>query len=643
MSGGSRRPVSLWGWVTALIGLVVGIPTGLFRVVTALGVALTRPFSWFVAARYLMARPRHVSWVAITTGAITFVLAGVLLGISHLAFGVSIVDPGPVAAGEVWMVEALGYAAAGCGATAVFMVYLSAVRAFFTFYTTVSVVGVSVGGAALVTVLSVMNGFEGDLRHKILGSNAHIQISKEDGEFVEWEELSARIAKVPGVVASTPFATSEVVIAANSNYSPVVIKGIDVATAVKVTDLASNLVDPDGLDKLAPLVDEPALPAIEPSAPLPSDRPVLDPAPDDLPEGGQPIDYSGGDELPTTPDAKPASGRTSADGLTAELAGPDDFGGDAPAVIAAETVDPAPPDFAEGDDLDDLTPADLSGRAPPPRPTSGTSRIATLPGLLVGKELVKNIHVYPGQEVRVVSPLADPMNPDANGTPIPFNRDYRVAGEFFTGMYEYDLKLVYVSLESLQRFLRLGDAVDGIEVRIRNPDEVNRVVRAIAAEVGPEYRVAGWQELNRQLFSALKLEKLAMFLVLGIIILVASFSIVGNLIMIVIEKARQIALLKTLGASDVEIVGLFVFQGALIGLVGSLLGVTIGLGLCWYLATQGFPINPNVYYIDRLPVAVDPWTVAAIFGAGLAISILATIYPAALAAQLRPAAGLKKD
>ena len=176
--------------------------------------------------------------------------------------------------------------------------------------------------------------------------------------------------------------------------------------------------------------------------------------------------------------------------------------------------------------------------------------------MLVGRELVKQTHLYTGEEVRVVSPLSDPSNPDATGTPIPFNRDYRVAGIFYTGMYEYDLKYVYVTLESLQDFLDRGDAIDGIEVRISDADDTERYIPTSAGPglirqaLGPGYRVDDWRELNRSLFSALKLEKIAMFLVLGIVILVASFSIVGNLIMVVVEKAREIALLKTLGASN---------------------------------------------------------------------------------------------
>ncbi|HWU86427.1 MAG TPA: ABC transporter permease, partial [Kofleriaceae bacterium] len=274
-------------------------------------------------------------------------------------------------------------------------------------------------------------------------------------------------------------------------------------------------------------------------------------------------------------------------------------------------------------------------------------RTEALPGILVGKELVKQMNLYIGQEVRVVSPLSDPSNPDATGTPIPFNRDYRVAGTFYTGMYEYDLKYVYVTLESLQNFLDRGDAIDGIEVRIEDADGTGRYVPTDTSDglirevLGPGYRIVDWRELNRSLFSALKLEKIAMFLVLGIVILVASFSIVGNLIMVVIEKARQIALLKTLGASDLGIMQLFAIQGLLIGLIGTILGVLTGLLACWAGKKFGIPLNPDVYYIDRLPIHVDWQSVAAAAAAGVLISIAATLYPALLAARVRPAAGMR--
>ncbi len=597
-------------------------------------------FQTFVALRYLMAHPMHLSWLAIGMGCVCiwgyFVQSAFIALFLTAPNPKSLVDNGTANYGDYVMAANITMA------VAVFWFYVAGVRAFFTFYSTVSIVGVSIGAAALVLVLSIMNGFESDLRSKILGSNAHLQITKEDGEFTEWEEIRARVDKVSGVVASTPYATSEVVIAANSNYFNVVVKGIDVESAVKVTDLEKNLKDPDGIDyggaleRLAPLLpddSEPLVPFDPPPARDP-DQPVVDPAPADLQGGGDPIDFSG-----AVPDVEPAPLDPAAD---------PDFGGPEARAVLFDKAEPppadqAPADFADGEPVIAGEPTDFSRPRTTARSTrSSGQRIATLHGVLVGKELVKQIHCYTDQEVRLVSPLADPMNPDATGTPVPYNRDYRVAGQFFTGMYEYDLKLVYVSLESLQQFLRMGDAVDGIEVRIHDPDAVDSVVARIQKQLGPTYRVQGWRELNRNLFSALKLEKIAMFMVLAIIILVASFSIVGNLIMTVVEKGREIALLKTLGSGDTGIIGVFMIQGLFIGVIGTSLGVGVGLLGAWRLAVDGFPINPDVYYINRLPVELDAFTVALVYASGLVISVAATIYPAVVAAQLRPAAGLKQ-
>lgn len=547
--------------------------------------------------------------------------------------------------------------------------FFGGLRAFFTFFTTVPIGGVWIGTAALVCVLAVMSGFESDLREKILGSNAHIQITREDGEFVDWRAAKAKIDAIPGVVASTPYAVSEVVIAAHNNGMNVIIKGIDPATVGGVTDLISDLEDKQAIERLAPLVDDTEERVVPQDGPRPTD--VVDPAPDDLPLGADPIDFSG---APAPPDAAPAAVLPAAAPVPTPAAAPGalveppaGYGGDAIAVLGeagtapepAAVVDPAPADLltsdaapedfsaSDGGDPDFDPDAEAIDVVDLPAEPTLSRRTLALPGVLVGRELVKQTHLYTGEEVRIVSPLSDPSNPDATGTPIPFNRDYRVAGVFFTGMYEYDLKYVYVTLESLQDFLDRGEAIDGIEVRIIDADDTERYIPTAAGAgkireaLGPGYRIVDWRELNRSLFSALKLEKIAMFLVLGIVILVASFSIVGNLIMVVVEKGRQIALLKTLGASNFGVMQLFAIQGLMIGLIGTLLGVLTGLLGCWAGKRFGLPLNPDVYYIDRLPIHVDPESVAAAALAGIVISILATLYPALLAARVRPSAGMR--
>jgi ABC-type lipoprotein release transport system permease subunit len=623
---------------------------------------------------------------------------------------------------------ALAITAIISGVLAVIAMLFGCLRGYFSFFTTVPIGGVWIGTAALVFVLSVMGGFESDLRLKILGSNAHLQITREDGDFVEWRDVKAQIDQMPGVVASTPFAVSEVVVAANNTGMNVIIKGIDPKTVGKVTDLVSDLEDRESMKRLDPIaVDSPDLRV--PQHPRTGTGRVIDPPPEDMPTPGEPIDFSG-----TGPDAGSAGGsaegraKGSAEGrgsaagsgsgsmdtgsgtplaagstdpgAGAEVEGPPALDGDAQRLHEAEklyaneppiakvpakanapantihkmidldtldkpsgspepadgtsvhdaaraVIDPPPPDLVTSDEppadysrpdyLEDVVVKAMDSPFDTP---SLSRRTQSLPGILVGRELVKQTHLYTGEEVRVVSPLSDPANPDATGTPIPFNRDYRVAGIFFTGMYEYDLKYVYVTLDSLQEFLDRGDSVDGIEIRVQNPDDTDAFVEKLQETFGPHYRVQDWKELNRSLFSALKLEKIAMFLVLGIVILVASFSIVGNLIMVVVEKAREIALLKTLGASDVGVMQLFAIQGLMIGGIGTLLGIATGLLACWLLRF-GFPLNADVYYIDRLPVHVDPMSIVAVASAGVLISIAATLYPAVVAARVRPAAGMR--
>ena len=613
-------------------------------------------FQGFVAWRYLMARPRRVSRLLLGIFAFFAVLAA--------ACGVAVAlikGPDPRSLVPVTGVNYHFYALVGAlatGGVALLVLTLGVLRYYFTFFTTVPMAGVWIGAMALVVVLSVMNGFENDLQEKILGSNAHIQVIKGSPEhegdgtdpFLDWKKVKAKIDQVPGVVASMPFASSEAVIVANNNYGTVIIKGVDPNQVGKVTKLGEDVDDPGALRRLRPLVpDEVAMPKVAP----PHHRAgAVDPAPADMPGGAEPVDYSGGasgvvDPAPEDFGAPPqADDQAPADYSEPAPTPPDDYGGDARAIVGDAGVPTGghgvahvitvPMDGGGGNE----GPADIILDDEGPR---GSGRTQSLPGILVGRELVKTIHMYTGEEVRVVSPLSDPSNPDATGTPIPYNRDFRVAGVFYTGMYEYDLKNVYVPLDALQEFLDLGDAVDGIEVRINDPNDTDTVGDAIRAALGPGYTVRDWKDLNRNLFSALKLEKIAMFLILAIVILVASFSIIGNLIMVVVEKAKEIALLKTLGAGDLGIMILFVVQGLFIGVIGTALGVVYGLGICWAGESFDVPLNPDVYYIDRVPVHVDYSAVAAIFAAGILISVAATIYPAFVAARLRPAQGLRHD
>ncbi len=262
------------------------------------------------------------------------------------------------------------------------------------------------------------------------------------------------------------------------------------------------------------------------------------------------------------------------------------------------------------------------------------------PGIVIGRELAKTLHVYVGEEVTLVSPLGDlgPMGV------LPRMKKFRVAAVFYSGMYEYDASHVYVTLDVAQEYFDLKDKVHFIDLRtidVQNADRLTAPVREAVAR--PELRVRDWREMNRNLFSALKLERFAMFVILSIAIMVASFCIVCTLLLMVTEKGKEIAILKAMGASDGAILRTFMGEGVIIGAIGTAFGVTMSLALCLGLKWFGLPLNPEVYYIDRLPINVDPIDFVIVTLAALSICTLSTIYPAKAASRIQPVDGLRYE
>ena len=274
--------------------------------------------------------------------------------------------------------------------------------------------------------------------------------------------------------------------------------------------------------------------------------------------------------------------------------------------------------------------------------------LANLPGVVIGKELAKNLGIFLFDTVHLLSPMGVP-------TPlgmVPRIKKFLVVGVFDSGFYEYDSTLACLSLKDCQEFLNMDDTVTGIEIRVNDIYKANVIAKALEKKIGYPYGVKNWMEMNKNLFSALKLEKRAMFIILSLIVLVAAFNIISTLIMVVMEKNREIAILKSMGATSRSIMKIFIFQGLTIGTIGTLLGCIGGLSVALNIEKLShfienlfkFKILPSdVYYLSELPSRVNYGDVSIIVIGTMLICFLATIYPSWRASRLDPTEALRYE
>jgi lipoprotein-releasing system permease protein len=380
---------------------------------------------------------------------------------------------------------------------------------FTTITTWIGIAGVTIGVAALIVILSVMNGFQADIRKKIVGAQAHITVY---GRMTPAKEglLAAELKKTPAVAAASPFVLGQAIATYEGRSTGIVLKGLDPDKEFEVNDLAKNLTS----------------------------------------------------------------------GAWADL-----------------------------------------------------SKNEALPGIILGEELAKSLGIWLGEEVVLVSPqgLSTPMGL------VPALKKFRVAGTLKTGYYEYDSATAYTSLSAAAKFLKTPGELTGMQVRLNDLQLSEKTARELQERLGWDFTVRSFTDMNRTLFAALKLEKYVMFIIVTLIVLVASFNIASNLILMSTEKLREVGLLQAMGAGRREILKIFLWVGSIIGASGVFVGTGLGLFIC--LILHRYPmieLPADIYYLSRLPVAVYLRDVAAIVGSGLLLSILATLYPAYRSSRIDP-------
>ncbi len=407
--------------------------------------------------------------------------------------------------------------------------YLRAKRrqSFISVNTFISVAGIFLGVAALIIVLAVMNGFETELRDKILGINSHIVLMEYDGGMKDHVGVMKKLESIDGVVASTPFIYGQAMLKNEGRVTGVVLRGMSTETSADVINLGKMK-----------------------------------------------------------------------EGEIAYLSG-------------------------EGNTTD-------------------------LPGVIIGKELAQNLGLVLFDTVEILLPMGIP-------TPmglVPKIKEFGVVGVFDSGSYEYDSTLVFLSLENCKKFLNMKDEVTGIEIKVDDIYGAAKIAKAIEQKLGYPYWARSWMEMNKNLFSALKLEKRVMFIILSLIVLVAAFNIITTLIMTVMEKAKDIAILKSMGATARGIMKIFMIEGIVIGAIGTALGCITGITVALNLERIsrflenlfGFKILPkDVYYLNDLPSQVNYGDVAAIGLVAMLVCFLAAIYPSWRASRLDPAEALRYE
>jgi lipoprotein-releasing system permease protein len=526
-------------------------------------------------------------------------------------------------------------------------------RAFVSVGTTFAILGVTLGVAALAIVMSVTGGFQEQFREKVLGVNAHVLVLKYSLDFREYRDVMKKVRAVPGVVGVAPFVINAMMVThGDRTATGVLLKGVDPTVMGQVLDLPKQVIagSIDGLRR--PGAKPPERPADLFRDPL--DELNLDGGPDRdagarslldaiqrrideddaRVDGSAPVDPESEE---SDPPLSPPPTRTRPSSIRPAQAAAAAAARAAPSPAPQGDVTPSGGFKSQLPD-DDLLPPSLD-----PDPCKSPAQLSSLPGVVVGKTLSAQLGVGIGDCVQITSPTIG-ISFGANGARPPIAKQFRVIAIFEAGFDQYDSKLVYTDLYEAEQFYGLGDSVTGVEMTVKDVTEAQAIAKRIDKLLANGvYRVMDWHELNRGLFTALLIQKILMSLVLGLIIVVAAFTVIATLIMVVLEKKKEIALLKALGAKSYAILRVFLYQGGFIGAIGTTFGLILGYLGCKALDAYKFPLDAKVYFISDLPVEVRPEEFILTGTIAIVICLLATIFPSLYAARLRPSDGLRAE
>lgn len=557
-------------------------------------------------------------------------------------------------------------------------------RNMLSVITLISVGGVAVGVMALIVVLSVMGGFEADFREKIIGSKSHVVVSASEGYLENYAEIQEIVRSVPHVEGVNSFVEAEVMLNSPTNLQVAILRGVDYREITTTTKLGEYMEE----GRLEYLENPDALPSITTVGSVAQrgalvlhsdseDGGLTKERADKLEKAGAraSIVFAGnkhgqwlstggeievpdlahaeseeaqvadlleaGESEPVAPEVRPADEPPSVeDAELMRLIGEDHWADGAQHAHRGGPADLNAPVYDRVPNAEIVVPNKTSRKMKAiPGLTADDVGVRRVGAIVLGRELKQNLTMYLGAELNVMSPSGD-VGPTGG---LPKSRPFKLVGSYYSGMFDFDAKMGYVSLADAQALLGIGDRVSGIDVRCTRLEDSLKVRDELRKRLAdyPNVRVDDWRTLNASLFSAIMLEKVAMFVILTSIILVASFNILCLLIMMVIEKAREIAIFKAMGTADGSIVRMFVVQGGVIGGLGTIIGLALGLGLCTLITSLGLKMPGDVHYITQIPVTVVPGEVFLICVASIGISLLATVLPSRMAVKLDPVEGLR--